>query len=320
MNFDPATLEQEENLSGRPSLVVLLSGLLTTVLALAGVYWLSKNARDFHIMGWYANFIIPIGAMIVGCVAASGYALASWLTGTRISRFLLLSVLLIQTAAYVGAEYVEYTDVMEGLRLQGLAPGQEPSFLEYYDFKARNFTWKDDKVGKQKQPEKPLGGLGYVFVLLGAAGFILGGLIAPALLYAVPYCARCQQYMKTKSLGAFPASVPPKKIAKRDTAAQQAHDQEQAQAAAQAEEALIRLQAVVKEGNPQQYKKEMLAFGASSETQKLPRRISLSLSWCKRCQQGKITETLHVAEGNTAKPVKLDEYPVPAEFVSGLLE
>ncbi len=115
MNFDPATLEQEDNLSGRPSLVVLLSGLLTTLLALAGVYWLSKNSHDFHIMGWYASFVIPIGAMLVGFVAASGYAIASWLTGTRISRFLLLSVLVIQTAAYVGAEYVEYTDVVEGL-------------------------------------------------------------------------------------------------------------------------------------------------------------------------------------------------------------
>lgn len=317
MNLDTVSLEQEDELSGRPSLVVLLSGLLTTVLALAGVYWLSKNARDFHIMGWYANFIIPIGAMIVGFVAASGYALASWLTGTRISRFLLLSVLLIQTAAYVGAEYVEYTDVMEGLRQQGLAPGQEPSFLEYYDFKARSFAWKDKMA---KQPGEALGGWGYVFVLLGAGGFILSGLIAPALLCAVPYCERCQQYMKTKALGTLPACAPLKKIAKDDAAAQQAYDQEQAQAAAKADETLTRLRTILNEGSPQQYKKELLAVGASNEKQPLPYRLSLALIWCKRCQQGQITETLVTVHGKTNNQEKLAEYPVPAAFVRALLE
>ena len=94
-----------------------------------------------------------------------------------------MAVLLLQTGAYVAAEYVEYGDVMDGLRQRGQMIGPEPSFPQYYDFKARSFAWKNGN-----QPGQPLGGWGSVFVVLGAAGFILSGLIAPAVLYAVPYC------------------------------------------------------------------------------------------------------------------------------------
>ncbi len=128
------------------------------------------------------------------------------------------------------AEYIEYRDVMDRLRQGGLINGPEPSFLEYYDFKARNFAWKNPGPGNQAG--QALGVWGYVFVLLGAVGFCLCGLIAPALLYAVPYCATCQRYMKTKLLGVLPASVPVKKIAKNNQEAQEAHAKEQEQAAA----------------------------------------------------------------------------------------
>ena len=41
--------------SRQSPLPVLLAGLLTTALTLAGVWWLGRNSRDFNIMGWYAN-------------------------------------------------------------------------------------------------------------------------------------------------------------------------------------------------------------------------------------------------------------------------
>src|SRR4051812_26512742 len=85
-----------------PYQFVLWSGIITSVLALAGVYWLSKNTTEFHIMGWYANYVIPVGAIIVGLAAGSGYGIASWISGVRISRKLLLVVVLLQTAAYIG--------------------------------------------------------------------------------------------------------------------------------------------------------------------------------------------------------------------------
>src|SRR5262249_50527370 len=80
--------------------MVLLAGLATTVLALVGVYVLDVIAPDFHIMGWYANYILPAGALIVGMVASSGYGLASWFSGIKITSKLLWIVLVLQLGAY----------------------------------------------------------------------------------------------------------------------------------------------------------------------------------------------------------------------------
>jgi hypothetical protein len=52
--------------------------------ALVGVYLLATNTKDFNIMGWYANYVLPIGALLVGLVASSGYGIASWITGQKI--------------------------------------------------------------------------------------------------------------------------------------------------------------------------------------------------------------------------------------------
>jgi hypothetical protein len=318
MDFESAPIEEAVPRSGKPYFIVLMSGLLSSAVTLAGVYWLGKNTTDFHIMGWYANYIIPAGAMIVGIAASSGYAVASWLTGTRISRGLLLAVLFLQTGAYVTAEYVEYRDVMDGLRQRGLMIGPAPSFLEYYDFKARSFAW--NKPGPGNQVGQPLGGWGYVFVLLGAAGFILSGLIAPAVLYAVPYCERCQRYMKSKLLGVLPASVPAKKIAKGDTAAQEAHAQEQEQAAVNADEAVVRLRAAIAEGRTDTIKQELLAAGAIKANEKLPKRVRVSLTWCKGCQEGRIILALVSGDVQAPQEMKLAEVPVPATFVCAILE
>jgi len=37
------------------ALLVLVAGVVTTALALLGVWWLDNNTKDFHIMGWYAT-------------------------------------------------------------------------------------------------------------------------------------------------------------------------------------------------------------------------------------------------------------------------
>lgn len=317
MDPEPAPVEEPVARADKPYFAVLMSGLLTTALTLAGVYWLGKNTTDFHIMGWYANYVIPAGAIIVGAAAASGYAVASWLTGTRISKSLLYAVLFLQAGAYVTAEYVEYRDVMDGLRREGLIAGPEPSFPEYYDFKARSFTWKP-KAGNKRG--EPLGGWGYVFVLLGAAGFVVSGLIAPAALYSVPYCDRCQRYMKRTPLGVLPASVPVKKIGKRDDAGRDAHAREQERAAADGDAAIARLRAAVAAGNADAARAELRAAGAGKANEKLPKRVRVTLAWCQGCREGHVIVAVATGHGQGQQVVKLAEDAVPAAFVGGMLE
>jgi hypothetical protein len=282
------------------------------------VYWLNKNATDFHIMGWYANYVIPAGALIVGLVAGSGYGIASWVTGVRISRRVLWTVVLLQTGAYVGAEYVEYRDVLKQFEQRGMVLAQArnlPSFPEYYDLKARGFAWKKEHGGAGE----PLGGWGYIFVLLGAAGFILGGLIAPAVLFAAPYCDSCQRYMTRKVLGVLPAAVPVKKISKKDTAAQAAHAREQEEAAARADLAVARLREAIATGNVEAFTLELAAAGSVKQSNKLPRRVEVSLTWCRSCEGGRIALTLVSGLGEQMTQLKLGEVTVPPEFVRAMV-
>ena len=52
-------------------------------------------------MGWYGDYVIPRRRQsIVGFVAGGGYGIASYLTGFRIRRGLLLAVLALQLAGY----------------------------------------------------------------------------------------------------------------------------------------------------------------------------------------------------------------------------
>src|SRR5581483_9828152 len=57
----PGVPEEPARASRTPYVFVLQCGIITSVLALAGVYWLARNTTDFHIMGWYANYVIPAG-------------------------------------------------------------------------------------------------------------------------------------------------------------------------------------------------------------------------------------------------------------------
>ena len=317
MDLEAEPVEDSVLRSNKPYVTVLMSGLITTAITLGGVYWLSRSTDDVHIMGWYVNYVIPAGAMIVGAAASSGYAVASWLTGTRISRALLVAVLLFQTGAYVAAEYVEYLDVMDTLRQRGMPAGQEPSFAQYYDFKAQNFAWKPEGKGKQPQP---MGGWGYIFILLGAAGFIGSGLFSPALLFKVPYCEPCQRYMKRKVLGVLPASVPVKKIAKKDLPAQEAYAKEQEQAAVKADEALARLRAAIEEGSIDTAKQELRAAGDLKANEKLPRRVRVTLAWCKGCFESRIILTQVTGAGKEMQTVELAQFEAPDTFAAEMLD
>ncbi len=185
--------------------LVLYSGLATSALALLGVHLLNVYATDFNIMGWYADYLIPVGALLVGVAAASGYGLASWLTGVKISHSLLWAVMLIQLLVYFAAQYIEFSHPAYLIHRDGRPVG----FFEYYNFMARSFAWKHEHDGGSGEP---LGIYGYFFRFLEIAGFVGGGLIVPAALRKTPYCQACRRYMRTRALSTIAASVPAKKF------------------------------------------------------------------------------------------------------------
>ncbi len=159
---------------------VVAGGLVTTVLTLGIVMLLNATIEDFNIMGWYAVFIIPAGAILVGAGAGSGYGLVSWVSGRKVGGLPLATVLLIQLVAYCGAQWLEFRSldfVHEN--------GTPVSFFEYFDATTRSMTFT---FRHSSNPTGELGILGYLFRGLELLGFALGGLVIPGMLKAKPYC------------------------------------------------------------------------------------------------------------------------------------
>jgi hypothetical protein len=291
--------------------LVLVAGLITTALALLGVWWLDNNTKDFHIMGWYGDYVIPAGAMIVGFAAGSGYGIASYLTGFRIRRGLLLAVLALQLAGYAGAQYLEFRSLTrEGPLVD--ENGEELTFARYYHIRAVSFAW--DNHG---HPGEPLGGWGYFFVGLGVVGFALGGLAAPAILMKVAYCERCAMYMKSRELAWVPASVPNRRVSKKDTAAQTAYAEEQERAAATATTVLARVTELAGRGDSLALKATLANHpaggGEARKINRLPARLRVRLVRCRQCSDGHIQPAMVTGQGRGIRVKALDKLPLPPD-------
>jgi hypothetical protein len=277
---------------------VVLSGIFTTVLALAGVWWLDRNTTDFNIMGWYADYVLPVGALLVGLAAGSGYGIASWRTGLKIRRSLLWAVLGLQLGAYVTAEYIEFRDLA---RAAGVQPDAR-TFAHYYHFKATHFAWSD-----HGRPGQPLGAWGYFFVGLGVIGFAAGGVMAPALLARVAYCERCQMYKRSRTLAIFPASVKARRVSKKDVEGRTSYEAEQKQAT---EEAAARLRAIgemTAKGDVFGLKSALAGDRAARRAAaRLPVRIAISLVHCRSCYDAHLQPVSWTGHGKQQRSVKLE--------------
>lgn len=284
-------------------LLVIAGGLVTSAITLGAVYWLATLDSEFQIMGWYALLVIPVGAIIVGIGAGSGYGLLSWRTGRKVGGGLLATVAVLLVAAYAGAQWLEYRGLVTEA---GLSVG----FFAYYDIVTRSMQFT---FGRSSSPTGELGLLGYLFRILEIGGFVVGGVLVPLLLRSKPYCEACSLYMRSLSLGLIPAAVPTRKIKKRDAEAL-ASQQEAMETAfeAGAEESQNALKAA--ESNDAGAIKGLLEKYASEKKAiaKLSHRFELVLSSCPRCNEGILSCRLHSGHGNEAKNELVGARDVPS--------
>jgi hypothetical protein len=287
----------------RGTSLVLLAGVVTSALALAGVWWLNANTKDFHLMGWYADYVLPVGAIIVGLAAGSGYGVASYLTGHRIRRGLLWSVLGLQLVAYGAAQYLEFRAVTADGPIVD-ADGAPVGFLRYYHLNAVNFAWDDH--GHRGQP---LGLWGYLFLGLGVVGFAAGGVIAPAVLMKMPYCERCKLYMKQRNLALIPASVRARRVSKKDVAGQAAYAEENERAAATARGVLERVAGFATKGDARAIANELGPYpprgSEGRRADKVPARLRLRVVHCRNCGAGYVQPTMITGHGRRIRLAQL---------------
>jgi hypothetical protein len=185
------------------TILVFACGLLTSIVTLLGVYLVRVEAQA-NVMGWYF-WGIPVGAVLVGMTASSGYALAAWYSGSRIRKSLMLSVALVQLLAYFAANYLEF---------QAAGPfassrGGEMGFLEYYDATTRAMTFQETTRAMTSRDNRRLGVRGYLFRFGEILGFLVGNCGVLAMIASIPFCELCERYLK-RSMLAFvvPESMP----------------------------------------------------------------------------------------------------------------
>ena len=306
---------------------VLLAGLLTTAASLGGQYLLSAHT-DTHLMGLYVDYFLPVGAMLVGLAASSGYALTSLWLGVRIRKGLLVTIVMLMLMAYFGAEFIEFKSLGPMLApnnptktvavdpsAEGIPPGFHPlGFWEYFNFKAVNWTWS--KENKNDKDNAALGLWGYAFVLAGIAGFTCSGLILPVIVGARSYCEPCRRYMKRRPVAFLPASMPYKKFSRKQAAEKAEYARQHQLVWDQASAKTQALIDAAKRSDAAAFS-QLLAGTATARKQvdRLPRRIAVSFWRCPACASGYVEVKMTAGQGKQAKVTPLAKEKLAPEFV-----
>lgn len=172
----------------QPGFIVYLCGLGTSALALWLVHYLNEH-HQFNIMGWYANAIIPIGALIVGVASGLGYAVASRYLQVKLSRAFIWGMVITAVVDYIAAQYLTYIHLLEWLNV----PPEQFSFIDYIREMSEGMTFSSRN---SSSPGSPLGMWGYLYKTLELTGYVLGALFPSLTVFGMPYCKGCQQYLK----------------------------------------------------------------------------------------------------------------------------
>ncbi|HSN91761.1 MAG TPA: hypothetical protein VLS93_11085 [Anaeromyxobacteraceae bacterium] len=291
--------------AGNPAPLVLAGGLATTALALAGVWALSRYAET-NVMGWYANYVLPVGAILVGLVASSGFGIGSWLGGARITGGLLAAVAVALLAGYWAAQLLEFHLLFpEGASFEDGTPA---GFLDWYDAVTRSFAWEDHgKAGA------PLGAFGYALRAGEMLGFAGGGLVAPALLRKAPYCSACRVYMRSPLVALLPAGIAPKRVSKRNVDELAARETQAREAYERALVGLERLLAAGRAGDPAAFAAAAAEEGplaSRSAAEKLSARVHLQAVHCRRCGAGELRAQLVTGQGSQIRFAPLASQPL----------
>lgn len=179
-------------------MIVYFSGVGTSFLAL----WLVEilNNHGENIMGWYANGIIPAGALLVGIASGVGYAVGARVLNVKLSKAFVMGMLTTGLIDYVAAQWVTYMNILERMNLTS----DQYSFVSYIRDICEGMSFKR---GGSTEAGAALGAFGYVFKVLEMLGFSFGTMIPCAILRGMPYCGGCQRYLKKHTLASLYSPV-----------------------------------------------------------------------------------------------------------------
>lgn len=165
---------------------IVTSSLTALILALVE----TKLGFAFYSFMWW--FVIPVGAVLSGFAAASGYYFGAKVFNHRPTRLMLFNMISVAVTTYFLLNYLNYSFMeVKGQPVSELIP-----FGQYLDIvlshQSMEFRIRGAKLGETGD----LGSFGYVTAALQVLGFAVGGLWVYWHLRALPYCGACGKYLK----------------------------------------------------------------------------------------------------------------------------
>lgn len=171
---------------------VAACGFVTSVLTALAVVVVSKmTGFDFFTFNiWIA---VPVGSVLTGFAAASGYYFGSLYFHKRAGLSLLLQMVVIAGLTQLLIYYMQYNTLVlnDGRRVSDFIP-----FGQYIDI---SLTSAHYRVGRAMTDTGEVGSFGYWLAAFQFVGFLVGGLAVYGYLWSKPVCQTCNQYLRPLS-------------------------------------------------------------------------------------------------------------------------
>ena len=168
---------------------IALCGLITSILvALADVAIASMTGVDIFTFSIW--IFVPIGALLTGCAAASGYYFGAIYFNKQANGSLLVQMVLIAGVTQFLIYWVGYTTTVldDGIKVADFV-----SFSQYMDI---ILTKAHYRVGRGFKDTGEVGTMGYWIAIIQFIGFLIGGVLVYFNLKIKPVCGACKLYLR----------------------------------------------------------------------------------------------------------------------------
>ena len=176
-------------------LITAICGIGTTILA--GAFLSFIELRWGHALySFTVWFVIPIGALGAGMIAAVGYLIGARVANYRPSASFIGVIVATSAAMFFLIQRMDYSFMaVDGNPIQ--------EAVTFREFLAYTVVHMSLRIGVRSQLTGPgieVGTAGYLFAGVQIIGFVLGGLAIYGLISSMTYCDDCGLYLNSKGL------------------------------------------------------------------------------------------------------------------------
>jgi hypothetical protein len=298
-------------------LSILSAGLITTALALLGDHVIQTRYHE-SVLSFYFYHFVPVGALLVGVAAASGYWIAVAILNARVGKRRVALLAALQVAAYFVGQYVEF----RSLHLVYRATGEPVGFWTWFHVTATSYVLEESGRGAT-----PLGPVGYVLRLLEIAAFAGPTALLTAAHINRPYCEHCGRYRKTKPLATIPASAfagggtdEPVEDEPSATADEDGVEQTEQSIIDGGRAAFEALMTIAESGDAHTFTEQTASFPPRRISEGLGSRLEIEMHYCPGCLEARVSGRVVVKRPVTSRNEFLPSRPVPITFAEPIAE